>query len=141
MSQDQKILCNNKMTDLLPHIYTDATNEQVILYQEPQFLIQNNQDGGQAIYLDQRKEVKQISNIKKDIFLFEKVKNHIKSINALIGKETPLNSIMDGVVGQDWYYYLNQDQQSYSGIFSYDPRAHQEYEKCLKKVKESESNV
>ena len=141
MSQDQKILCNNKMTDLLPHIYTDATNEQVILYQEPQFLIQNNQDGGQAIYLDQRKEVKQISNIKKDIFLFEKVKNHIKSINALIGKETPLNSIMDGVVGHDWYYYLNQDQQSYSGIFSYDPRAHQEYEKCLKKVKESESNV
>ena len=141
MSQDQKILCNNKMTDLLPHIYTDATNEQVILYQEPQFLIQNNQDGGQAIYLDQRKEVKQISNIKKDIFSFEKIKNHIKSINALIGKETPLDSIIDGVVGQDWYYYLNQDQQSYSGIFSYDPRAHQEYEKCLKKVKESESNV
>lgn len=141
MSQDQKILCNNKMTDLLPHIYTDATNEQVILYQEPQFLIQNNQDGGHAIYLDQRKEVKQISNIKKDIFSFEKVKNHIKSINALIGKETPLNSITDGVVGQDWYYYLNQDQQSYSGIFSYDPRAYQEYEKCLKKVKGSESNV
>ena len=73
--------------------------------------------------------------------MFEKLKDHITSINALIGKTTPLDSIMDGVVGQDWYYYLNQDHQAYSGIFSYDPRAYQEYEKCLKKVKGSESNV
>ena len=138
LQDDQKILCKNKMADWLSRIYTDAKDEQVILYQEPEFLIQDNQEDNREIYLDQRKEVERISKIKKDFFLLEKIKNHITSINALIGKTTPLDSIIDGVVGQDWYYYLNQDHQAYSGIFSYDPRAYQEYEKCLKKVKESD---
>ena len=138
LQDDQKILCKNKMADWLSRIYTDAKDEQVILYQEPEFLIQDNQENNREIYLDQRKEVERISKIKKDFFLLEKIKNHITSINALIGKTTPLDSIIDGVVGQDWYYYLNQDHQAYSGIFSYDPRAYQEYEKCLKKVKESD---
>ena len=138
LQDDQKILCKNKMADWLSRIYTDAKGEQVILYQEPEFLIQDNQENNREIYLDQRKEVERISTIKKDFFLLEKIKNHITSINALIGKTTPLDSIIDGVVGQDWYYYLNQDHQAYSGIFSYDPRAYQEYEKCLKKVKESD---
>ena len=122
------VFVKNKLKDLLPKIYTDAGGQQVVLHQEPSFLTKDNYINTNNIYLDSRSKVKQINNIDN-----KNVKQHIQIINALIGKETPLDSIKEGEVGNGWYHYKTSDNKEYSGIFSYDPRAYQEYELSLKK--------
>ena len=122
------VLVKNKLKDLLPKIYTDAGGQQVVLHQEPSFLTKDNYINTNNIYLDSRSKVKQINNIDN-----KNVKQHIQIINALIGKETPLDSIKEGEIGNGWYHYKTYDNKEYSGIFSYDPRAYQEYELSLKK--------
>ena len=131
--KEEMLIPTSEIPNEIKKIYTDSIYEQIVLYKEPCFTVKKNSKECHNIYLDKRSKIQNISKISNDILLLKRIKDKIISINALIGKETPLDSIKEGEVGDGWYHYQTSDNKEYSGIFSYDPRAYQEYELSLKK--------
>lgn len=132
-NKEQLVVPTSKIPDEIKTIYTDANYKQIVLYKEKDFLIENNNDDCNYIYLDKRDKIKQY-DLKRSILVLNELKDKIIGINDIINKEIPMDNIINGVVSKDWYYCVDKENNSYSAIFSYDPRAHHEYEKYLMKV-------
>lgn len=118
------------------NIYSDAKRKQCVIYQEPNFEIEDNNHLLSPIYLDQRPSIEK-NNIESNTDLFD-IKLLLNSINydlklPLITDEE-LSKVKTVYYNKDWYLVINKDGSYYSNIYSIDPRAHVEYEKILETI-------
>lgn len=110
-------------------LYTDA-GSQVILAKAPRFDKQHDKVSNKYYFESRPKEIKwmntSISLDNEDILiLFAK----INALRLSLGKEkVQIEDIKEVVYHKDWYYLLTKTDEVIMDIFSFDPRAHQEYE-------------
>lgn len=114
-------------------LYTDA-GSQVVLARDPSFTKQYDKVLQKYYFESRPKEKKWVKSAAISLEDSDAISTFIKinGIRLLLGKEKiPVEDIEEVVYHKDWYYLLTKTGEVITDIFSFDSRAHQEYEEYI----------
>lgn len=136
VKKDELILPKNELETIIPKLYLDSKSLQVILYQTPDFDYKRNISYTGTVYCDERSKPTMMNLYQTyDSLQKQLLQQTIRSIDLLsTGNYIERKNIIDGIVMKDWYA-IKENETWYHQIFSFDPRAHHEYEEFLETKK------